>query len=68
MTPKTLSTVEDYEKAPLGTRGRDQDGYWWQKIGSSTWETKRNQFSPEALSEPITLTVTRWGGWERWIK
>ena len=64
--PETLSTVKDYQEAPLGTRGHDQDGHWWQKTGPLTWETKRGKFSPEAMSMPITLAVTRWGGWDRW--
>lgn len=61
--PETLTTVEDYRTAPVGTIAVDLNGYPWLKINSAIWVSRRLEFSPQTMSMHGPHSVLRpgWG-------
>lgn len=59
--PETLTTVEDYRTAPVGTIAIDINGYPCLKLNSAIWESRRLEFSPQTMFMHGPHSVLRWG-------
>lgn len=61
--PETLTTVEDYRTAPVGTIAVDLNGYPWLKVNSAIWVSKSLEFSPQTMfmHGPHSVLRPGWG-------